>query len=60
LPQLCKEEPPAQAGGFFCSKHFRESPLRVRKSLADNALNVPYSGCGKISQSVRHVSTTEV
>ena len=60
LPQLCKEEPPAQAGGFFCSERFRESPSVSAKSLADNALMCHTADCGKMSQSVRDISTTEL
>src|SRR5258706_3280004 len=42
VAQLCKEEPPAQAGGFFCSERSREAPLRVRQVPCVQCFDVPY------------------
>jgi len=55
-----EEKPPAQAGGFFRSEALSGKPPSVSaKSLADNALMCHTADCGKTSQSVRYVSTTE-
>src|ERR1700674_1068068 len=42
VAQLCNEEPPAQAGGFFVPSAFGKAPLRVRQVPCAQCFDVPY------------------